>query len=151
VPREQQIAYFETYVPTIVFAPLTIEGVGTVLGPIARHGIRTPDWKLVVRSFVGPCTWGAAPSRDPFGTWSVQNATALSAERCAELGQTELYRSSDGAPDGVETSTTQPPEIVATLKSAIAAFSAGAGDGNAGQFTLSDEQERKLKSLGYLQ
>ncbi len=70
VPAAQQVAYFETYVPTIVFAPLTLPKVGVLLGPVERHGVRTPDWKLVMRSFVGPCTWGALPTRDPFGAWS---------------------------------------------------------------------------------
>lgn len=150
VARESQIAYFETYVPTIVLAPLTIEGVGTVLGPVERHGVRTPDWKLVVRRFVGPCAVGTSPTRDPFGAWTMSDSVPLTAERCAELTQTELYRTAPDAAGGIATVASPPADVVATLQSALDTYAARR-DTTAADFSLSAEQERKLKSLGYLQ
>jgi arylsulfatase A-like enzyme len=149
-PADQQVAYFETYVPTIVFAPLSIPDVGWLLGPVERHGVRTPDWKLVTRSFAGPCTWGNFPSRDPFGAWSLQNAKELPATRCAELGQVELLRA--GADDVLAPAVPEPADVLAKLRAEIDKHVARVGGAaRDGSFALSPEQERKLKSLGYLQ
>lgn len=146
--KDGQVAYFETYVPTIVFTPLTVPE-GVFLGPVEWHGVRTPEWKLVERNLVGPCTWGAWPARDGFGAWSLQNTTALPAERCAEFGNTELFHES---PMGhLELAPSQAPEVIAPLKARIKRYATSENTGPAGKFTLSPDQERKLKSLGYLQ
>jgi len=150
VAADKQIAYFETYVSTLVYAPIAVPKIGALLGPVERHGVRTPEWKLITEDLVGPCSWGAAPSRDPFGAWTMQNPIALDAKRCAEIGQTELYHASASSPDGLETSPTQPPEVVAALKAEIQKHAVRAGEGAEGKVTLSPEQERKLRSLGYL-
>lgn len=149
VAAEQQVAYFETYVPTIVYAPLTIPDVGVLLGPLERHGVRTPEWKLVTEKLVGACQWGSGPRRDPFGAWTLQNVTTLTPERCAELSKVSLFR--EAASGSLEPVASEPNDVVATLKSQIQQRATPA-DGKAdGQFDLSPEQERKLKSLGYLQ
>lgn len=151
VPADRQIAYFETYVPAITYVPMTTHELGTVLGPMRRLGVRTAGWKLLTDEMVGPCTRGEAPERDPFGTWILQNPVALDAERCEEIRTTELYRESDSPSRGLELSATHPPDVVAELRAVIRKHSDQETASVDGKFTLSPEQERKLKSLGYLQ
>lgn len=146
------VAYFETYVPTIVYEPLTKPGIGTLLGPVERHGVRTPLWKMVEHRFTGPCSWGAAPTRDPFGAWTVRDPKPLDASRCAELGRTDLYAASWGGPFGLAIAPDQPPDVVKYLHTQIREHADRVGaDTGEGTFSLSPEQEQKLKSLGYLQ
>jgi hypothetical protein len=150
VPADEQVAYFETYMTAFFFTPLTTSELGTVLGPFERLGVRTPEWKLLTDHLIGACSRGTAAQRDDLGVWTLRDPVALDAERCRQIRTAELYRESD--PSGrLELSATEPPEVLAALREAVETHSARrplATDG--GHFTLSPEQERKLKSLGYL-
>jgi len=147
----KQVAYFETYMSTIIYAPLAVRGVGTLLGPVERHGVRTPEWKLVEHSFTGACTWGGTPQRDPFGTWSSPGSKPLTAERCAELNKHELFRESENTGGRLEEPKDPSPDVLVSLRASIQKYSRRDEAATGGRFQLSPEQERKLKSLGYLQ
>ncbi len=149
VPATEQTAYFETFIPRYFFVPLTTPENGTVLGAMERRGVRTPAWKLLTDEMVAGCSRGEAAYRDPFGAWMLENPVVLDEEACRRIRTTEVYYESD--PErGLEPSDAAPVEVVQRLESVIAAHRAlRPVTGNA--FTLTPEQQQKLKSLGYLQ
>jgi len=144
-------AYFETYLPIYFLWPQTTSDMGTLLGPMVSRGVRSKQWKLVSNEYRGDCTWGAHPARDGVGAWHVQDPRPLPASRCAELGASELFRESDLSPGSLDLQADQPPALVAELKTLIQNHGGNPADRAGEKFTLSPEQENKLKGLGYLQ
>lgn len=145
-----QNAYFETHIPLYFYWPQTTHPLGTLLGPMVKRGLRTPEWKLTVNELRGDCLWGAAPSRDGAGTWHVSDPRPLPAQRCAELGAKRLYQRDISGTYGLEPVESPPPGVVESLEAAIRKQQDAAGDQVGEKFELTPEQEEKLRSLGYL-
>ena len=148
-PKTAQTAYFETFISRYSFVPVNIPGTGTVLGAMERRGVRTPEWKLLTDELVAGCSRGQAPYRDPFGTWTLESPVVLDENACRQMRTTEVYHESNPQ-RGLELSDPPPVDVVKTLDSVIEAHRA-LRPPEGGAFTLTPEQERKLKSLGYLQ
>jgi hypothetical protein len=149
VPETAQIAYFETFITRYSFVPLNIPGTGPVLGAMERRGVRTPEWKQLTDEMVAGCSRGEAAYRDPFGAWALQNPVVLDEDACRRIRTTEAYREAD--PErGLEPSGPPPVDVAMRLQAVIEAHRAlRPVEGNT--FTLTPEQEHKLRSLGYLQ
>jgi len=141
-------AYFETRLPTIIFRPQVIPDLGTILGPLRRFGLRTYEWRYVASEVVGPCSSGT-PERDGFGNWSIPEPVVLDPARCKAIRRYKLFHESDPAARDVDVAATQAP--VAAALDGEARGHADHTPETAGNFALSPEQERKLRSLGYLQ
>ena len=146
VPPEQQTAYFESYLTTILFRPIKDPELGVVLGPASLTGVRTPSWRLTRWTVVGPCS-GGEPSRDAFGTWILRSPQEVDEARCRQIHKIQLFGGSDNG-SSRELSADH-PDVVAELEAILRLQAAQPSDASSG-FTLSPEQERKLKSLGYL-
>jgi len=147
-PADQQIAYFETLLPAMIHVPLLVPQYWTVLGPVKRSGLRTPEWRFVNDQVVGACNYGGTPHRDPFGAWILPDAKPLEASKCEKIQSTMLYAVSslgDREPDVSK----QHPDVVAKLATLLQQHAEQKAD-LASQFNLSPVQQEKLRSLGYL-
>lgn len=148
VPAQQQIAYFETLLTTIIQVPLLVPQYWTVLGPVKRSGLRTSEWRFVSDQVVGACSHGGTPHRDPFGTWILPDAKPLQASECEKICATSLYPVSalgDREPDVSK----RFPGVVAAMAQALQQHAEQKSD-LASNLALSPEQQEKLRSLGYL-
>jgi arylsulfatase A-like enzyme len=148
VPKDLQVAYFETYLPLYFFWPQTTPETGALLGPMISRGVRTPNWKLTTNEFRGSCSWGHAPARDGNGTWVLSEPRTLTAERCAELGAKNLFRVAGDNGGTIEPLSVPDPAVVSVLEQQIHAHDSAEPAGE--KFNLTPTQEEKLKSLGYL-
>ena len=144
VPPEHQTAYFESYLMTMLFRPIEDPELGVVLGPASLTGMRTPRWRLATWTVVGSCSRGD-PTRDAFGTWMLRNPKAVDEARCRQIKKIELF----GADGSSRELSAEHPDVVRELE-AILRLHVGQPSDATGRFTLSPEQEQKLKSLGYL-
>ena len=148
--RDQRHAdYFETDTPTLVPVVTTMPLVGSVLGPTTMRGIRTPEWTLIIKRVVGPCSRGTGYERDAMGAPQLTDAVDVPLAQCQGLTTSELYKA--GTPQEPRFNVVfSEPATTDALKARVAELS-GADPNAREQFTLSPTQERKLKSLGYLQ
>ena len=146
MPPEQQTAYFESYLTTILFRPIEEPDLGLVLGPASLTGVRTPRWRMTTWTVVGPCSHGD-PSRDAFGTWILRSPQEVDEARCRQIHKIQLFAGADDRSSREESA--EHPDVVAELEEILRLQAAQPSDASRG-FTLSPEQERKLKSLGYL-
>jgi arylsulfatase A-like enzyme len=146
VPPERQAAYFESYLTTILFRPIEEPEIGVILGPVSLTGIRTPKWRLTTSNVVGPCSRGD-PSRDAFGTWILRDPKEVDEARCRQIRKVQLFGGTDHGSS--REMSAEHPDVVAELEAILRLHVAQPSDAG-GRFTLSPEQERKLRSLGYL-
>lgn len=146
VPPEQQTAYFESFLTTILFRPIEDPELGVVLGPANLTGVRTPRWRMTTWTVVGPCS-GGDPSRDAFGVWMLKNSKAIDETRCRQIRKIQLFGGADGGSSREQSA--DHPDVVAELEAILRLQASQPSDASSG-FILSPEQERKLKSLGYL-
>jgi arylsulfatase A-like enzyme len=147
VPPERQTAYFETYLTTIRFLPIEDPELGVVLGPANLTGVRTPRWRLMTWTVAGPCSRGD-PVRDAFGKWEQANPEGVDEARCRQIHKTKLFGTADDGSSREQSA--EHPDVVTALEAILSLHVAQSSDAGR-RFTLSPEQEQKLKSLGYLQ
>jgi hypothetical protein len=79
------------------------------------------------------------------------NPVALDPARCRDLRVTTVVGDGTSAGDGREPTADPPPDVVAGLQAVIRRHTDPAASGTVERFDLSRDQERKLRSLGYLQ
>jgi arylsulfatase A-like enzyme len=148
VPAEAQTAFFATNLTTIVLRPILVPGYWTVLGPIERSGLRTPEWRFVNDQVVGACTHGGKPIRNPFGAWLLPDGKPLEKEKCEAIRSEYLYPVTplgDGEPNAAK----KHPDVTKELLSMLREHASHKVP-LASKIELSPEQEEKLKSLGYV-
>jgi len=146
---EAPSAYFETYVSTFVSLVTQVDSLGNVLAPVAMRGMRTAEWKFIGRRVVGPCSRGEEYNRDGFGRFHLVDPVAMDEAKCREIKRTELYAVGD--PEELPFNLAANETEVAARLEAIVAAVAESGRSLQHEFALTPEQERKLRSLGYLQ
>jgi arylsulfatase A-like enzyme len=144
------LAYAETYIPTIVFQPLTVPEVGVVLGPTTRHAIRSEKWKFIENQLSAPCSRGTAAFRtaaiEKLGSWDLRDATPVDAAQCNRLRIDELYDLS-ADPGEVTNLAGSRPEVVAELSDVLHAVAERKRAGE--KIELSPSDKERLRSLGY--
>lgn len=148
VPEEKQIAYFSTKLTTMILPPIKVPGFHTVLGPVMRSGLRTPEWRFVEDQVVGACTHGGKPQRSELGDWSILLGRPLPKETCEKFKVDYLYpvtSRGDAEPDVAD----EHPKVVKDLLELLRVHASHKAP-LASSFDLSAEQEEKLRSLGYL-
>jgi arylsulfatase A-like enzyme len=144
---DEPVAYLETYTTSISPRLLEIPGLGTVLGPIVRHGLRTHQWTLIVSRVVGRCAYGPRGGRNRDGSYYLEAPVDLDLSRCRSLKTVELYSAQRPEQRRFNVAS-EHPEVVAALRAALETMRTD-HPANAA-FELSPEEEAKLRSLGYL-
>jgi len=148
VPADQQVAYFATNLTTIIFPPLLAPGYWTVLGPVRRSGMRTLQWRYLDDQVVGDCQHGGTPVRDPFGAWSIPDGKPLERSKCEQIRIGYLYPVTPRRDDEPNVANDH-PDVTAQLRELLDIHASQKAP-LATPFNLSQEQEEKLRSLGYL-
>jgi arylsulfatase A-like enzyme len=144
-------AYSETYIPTIVLWPIGVPNVGTVLGPMSRHAVRTEHWKLIESQLAQPCVKGISAYRtarvEMLDQWQLREASALAPQECDALRVDELY-DLQADPGELTNVAVAHPELVQQLGDILRATTAHKGTGET--MTLSPADKERLRSLGYV-
>lgn len=126
-----------------------------LFGAVHFQAVRMGKWKLVKGDLLAPCTKGGGEIEwtmlglDPKGR---EGSTKLPDEECAGYGFTSLFDVSQGGPRLANENRdvkASHPEIVEELSGMLEELAANKGQ--ADSFELTPDQERRLKSLGYLQ
>jgi arylsulfatase A-like enzyme len=149
----ERLAYMDLHV---VMPTLMDDDEGEhFFGAVHFQALRKGKWKLVKGDLLAPCTKGGGEVEwtmlglDPKGR---EGAIQLPDDECAENGFTSLFDVSQSGPRLARESsdvTSKHPEIVEALSEILEDLAANKGQ--ADHFDLSPDQERRLKSLGYLQ
>ena len=131
------------------------EGDGHVLGGVHYQALRLDKWKYVEVSMSPPC-WGGDGEiewdmlgLDPRG---ITDSVLLPEDQCGKYGFTGLYDVSQKGPRLAREKkdmTADHPDLVLSMAKLLEDMAENKGE--AESFDLTPEQERKLKSLGYLQ
>lgn len=123
-------------------------------GAVHYQAIREENWKFVTGELVGPCTIGGGEIEwtmlglDPKGR---EGSSELSEEECRKRKFSSLFNVRQHGPAlarEAQDVSARHPDVVARLAALLEVMSTRKGE--AESFELSPEQERKLKSLGYL-
>jgi hypothetical protein len=148
VPVEQQIAYFGTRQTTLFDQPVATINMGSVVAPIERSGLRTPEWRYVADQVVGPCQRGTKAYRDAMGAWLLRDATPVDEATCRRIRGISLYAVSP-ARDAEPNVGNDHPDLVKSLGALLQRHASDVNPLNS-RLELSAEQQEKLRSLGYL-
>jgi hypothetical protein len=157
VPADEQVAYFETRQPTMFYQPILVPYYWTVLGPMVRSGIRTIDWRYQEDQIVGACFYGGVPSkdgksgtprRDGMGVWVMPDPKPLEENKCREIRAKYLY-ASPGKGDEEPNVANAHSETLVGLGKKLEEHAAQRAPLSS-KFKLNEQQEEKLRSLGYL-
>jgi arylsulfatase A-like enzyme len=150
-PDRSEVAYFETYTSALVpdRTVTAVAGIGRVLGPVIKTGLRTAQWKVIVGRFTAGCSTGDEMARDPSGRYYFLKPVAVDEHRCRAIEAVELYPAAI-AEEPASNIAAREPEVTAELKDLLAVLSAP-GPYVRDEFRPSPEQAEKLRSLGYLQ
>lgn len=125
------------------------------IGGVHYQALRMGNWKLIKASMAPPCQGGDGEIQwDNVGLdiKGIKGATVLTEEECAEVGYTRLFDvSQTGSEFAMEEqdAALRHPDVVSSMTAVLDALVARKGE--AESFDLTPEQERKLKSLGYLE
>lgn len=151
--QDERPAYMDLHV---VMPTLMDDDEGEHLfGAVHFQAIRKGKWKLVKGDLLPPCTKGGGKVEwtmvglDPKGR---EGSVKLPDEECGNYGFTSLFDVSQTGPKLARESknmTSSHPEIVEELSEMLEELAANKGQ--ADSFELTPDQERRLKSLGYLQ
>ncbi|MFP6655012.1 MAG: sulfatase [Myxococcota bacterium] len=140
-----------------VVMPGVIEGEDgqRFMGGVHYQGLRLGNWKLVKASMAPPCYGGDGELIwDIVGldVTGIKDATQLTEDQCAEIGYTRLFdvsQTSSALAMEDEDVASLHPDLVASMAAVLDTLVSRKGE--AESFDLTPEQERKLKSLGYLE
>ncbi len=149
----ERLAYMDLHV---VMPTLMDDDEGEhFFGAVHYQALRKGKWKLVTGDLRAPCTKGGGEVEwtmlglDPKGR---EGAVSLPDEECPQHGFTSLFDVSQNGPrlagEGKDVRSSH-PEIAESLSKTLEELAANKGQ--ADRFELTPDQERRLKSLGYLQ
>lgn len=143
-------SYSETYVPTVSPWPMTVPGVGVVLGPVARYALRTEHWKFVENKFSPPCAMGISAHRSTragwFDKWELQDPKTLVPDECGHLHDDELYDLA-ADPGEVRNLAAEHPDVTQQLAARLGGMMAGHAEAEDAGLSTADRE--RLRSLGY--
>jgi hypothetical protein len=96
---------------TVVYRPLVVPDLGTILDPFRRLGMRTPAWRYVTTEVAAPCQKGE-PVRDGFGNRSLPGKAKVDRDVASEHAEVarNLHAAvrGHGDPDAAATRSCRP-------------------------------------------
>ena len=102
---------------TVVYRPLVVPDLGTILDPFRRLGMRTPAWRYVTTEVTAPCQ-KSEPVRDGFGNRSLPGKTKVDLDQCRAMRKAKLFDQSSTA-DHDRDVASEHAEVVRNLHAAV--------------------------------